>query len=479
MSRDPDRGETARLQEHGRKMLGSLYATLRALKLYPVENVAVQQAVDDLQALVSQATDRDGALELRVVGDFFWLNEVRLRLDLANYATFGSFASAMSGHGLGAMEVVKGISREEWAPFLTLLLRDPQGDDPYETFTRRLKATPVRHIDVRPRHEVHQPEMEQEAALEAAKRTYVQSVKTAGSVLTDIRLGKAVNARRVKRAVQGIVDQVLSNEPSIVAMTSLRDFDEYTFTHCVNVCIFSIVIGQRLGLKKQLLYDLGLCALLHDVGKMRVDAEVINKAEDLSDEDWAQLKEHPTEGLLLLFQLMGFADVPYRQMLAAYEHHMKVDLSGYPSNHRPRQPGLFSRIVAVADGFDAGTSVRSYQFKPWAPDEVLREMRDNPRRGFDTLLVKLLINATGVYPPGTVVVLDSLELGVVAASNPDPLKLHQPVVKVISDPMGVPLVEPRTLDLSAVDPETGDPHRTVIKTASPEKYGIRVSDYIT
>jgi HD-GYP domain-containing protein (c-di-GMP phosphodiesterase class II) len=286
-----------------------------------------------------------------------------------------------------------------------------------------------------------------------------------------------VNARKVKRAVQNIVDQVLSNESSIVTMTTLKDFDEYTFTHCVNVCIFSVVIGQRLGLEKLELYELGLGALLHDIGKMRMDADVINKAGGLSDAEWAQLREHPTEGLLILFQMGGFADMPYRQMLMAYEHHMKTDQTGYPASRRPRRISLFSRIVAVADGFDAGTSIRSYQYTPWPPDEVLKEMRDNPRRGFDPLLVKALITATGVFPIGTLVILDSFEMAIVCGVHREPERLHLPLVKVISDAMGAPLPQPRLLDLSKND-DSGQPLRQILKTTDPQKYGIRVSDYL-
>ena len=299
----------------------------------------------------------------------------------------------------------------------------------------------------------------------------------AKDVLQDVRLGRAVNVRKVKRTVQGIVDQVLANEPSMITMTSLRDMDEYTFTHCVNVCIFSVVIGQRLGLGRLQLYELGLSGLLHDIGKLRIGADIINKPGSLDEHEWFKIQQHPTEGLLLLFQMGGFTDVPYRQMLQAYEHHMRIDLAGYPKNRRPRNPTLFSRIVAVADGFDAATSVRSYQYKPRAPDEVLREMKDNPKRGFDPLLVKALINATGVFPIGTLVFLDTLEMAVVCGVNPE--RLHQPMVKIITDPMGVRLSPPLEADLAEVDASTGRPYRQVIKTTDAQRYGIRVSDYIT
>ncbi|GMR13675.1 MAG: HD domain-containing protein [Gemmatimonadota bacterium] len=465
-----DFGDRGVVQESGRKLLTAFYGAIQALKLYPLENDQVQQALDDLHNVTGAIVRQEGALELRIVGDFFFLNETRLRLDLSNFSTFGSFASALMEHGIGAVEIVAGVERQEWAPFVSLLTRKADAS-PFEDFTERLASTPVEHIDVRPEQEVVEPEMDTEEALTAAKRTYAQSVRAAKDVLTDIRLGRAVNGRKVKRAVQNIVDQVLNNEPSMVTMTTLRDFDEYTFTHSVNVCIFSVVIGQRLGLTKLQLYELGLGALFHDIGKTRIPLEVINKASGLNDDEWAQLKEHPAEGLLALFGMHGFADVPYRQMLMAYEHHMKIDLTGYPENKRSRKPTIFSRICQAADGFDAGTSVRSYQYKPWPPDQVLKEMRDNPQRGYDQLLVKVLINATGVYPIGTLVILDTYELAVVSTVNQDPDHLHQPTVKIISNELGVPLTTPTLVDLS-------QGVRTIIKTTDPQKYGIRVSDYL-
>ena len=463
-------GDTVNIQESGGKLLTAIYVVLRSMRLYPSENVRVQQAIDDLHAQMVTLLESEGAFDLNISGDFFFLNEARLRLDLSNFSTFGNLASVLTSHGIGEVIVAPGVDREEWVPFVALLLGDPQ-DDPLPAFTDRLSQTPAEHIDVRPPAESHEPEIVERDALSEAKGTYAQSVRVAKDALTGVRIGKAVNARKVKRAVQGIVDQVLDNESSMVTMTTLRGFDEYTFTHSVNVCIFSVVIGQRLGFTKLQLYELGLGALLHDIGKMRVDTEVINKAGGLTEDEWTQLKEHPTEGLLLLFEMRGFSDVPFRQMLMAYEHHMRIDLSGYPENERTRKLGLFSRIVAVADGFDAGTSVRSYQYEPWPPDEVLKEMRDNPRRGSDQLIVKALITSTGMYPVGTLVILDTHELAVVSKTHSEIEHLHRPMVKVISDPKGGPLKTPVTVDLSLGE-------RMIVRTTDAQKYGIRVSDYL-
>jgi HD-GYP domain-containing protein (c-di-GMP phosphodiesterase class II) len=295
--------------------------------------------------------------------------------------------------------------------------------------------------------------------------------------MTGLRMGRGVSLRPVKRAVQSIVDQVLSNEASIMGLTSLRDYDEYTFTHSVNVCIFSVALGKKLGFHKSQLYELGLGALLHDVGKVRMPLELINKAGPLTEAEFGVLKEHPAEGLMQLFDMRGLAELPLRAMLMAYEHHMKVDQTGYPRSIRPRNPTVFSRIVAIADGFDAATTKRSYQAQPWPAEKVLQEMRDNPERGFDPLLVKAFISMTGIYPVGSAVILDSFELALVTARNPRPEALHQPIVQVVYDGFGVRVDPPLTYDLSELDPATGKPLRTIIKTTDPERYGIHAGDF--
>ena len=465
------------LQALGRPLLSAIHGAAQALKLYPVENAAVQKALHELNEIARRGAEREQTLELRVAGDFLFLNDARLRLDLANYVVFSFLTSALKKHGVGALEIQPGIERQEWVPFLTLLHSEASAEEPFTRFVERLAASPVRHIRVEAERSRSALDEEDDQGKEAAKRAYAQSVQVAREVLTDVRLGKAVNVRRVKRAIQSIVDQVLTNESSILGMTTLRDYDEYTFTHSVNVSIFSVVLGQKLGLTKQQLYELGLGALFHDIGKMRINPELTSKTGELTEDELAQMQQHPTEGLLSLFSMHGFGEMPYRAMLVAYEHHMKVDLSGYPPNQRPRKPTLFSRIVAIADGFDAATSKRSYQSLPWRPEDVLHEMRDNTVRGYDPLLVKAFINVTGIFPVGTLVILDTYELGVVVSPNPQRERIHQPIVRIIADSLGLPIATPSLVDLADLDPATGFPKRTIIKTTDPERYGIRVADY--
>ncbi len=467
------------LRQGGREFLVDFYTALRSLKLYPVENEQVQRALDEVTGSADTLLGVEEELEVRVSGEFIFVNATRLRLDLDNFASFSHVLTTLRQSGVGIIRVEPGVGRREWQVFISLLLsfaaREPAPNKLFE-LQERLTQGGVGSITVQPPAETDEELEDEEKAKEVAKRTYERTVAVTKEVVSSVRMGRSASVKKVKRAVQGIVDQVLKNEVSLVGLTTIRDYDEYTFVHSVNVTIFSVSIGKRLGLTKLQLYDLGLAALFHDVGKSRVPLDVLNKAGPLDDDEWRIMQAHPWLGVLTLFGLRGYGEIPYRSMITAYEHHMKVDLTGYPKTLRPRQLSVFSKIIAVADSFDAATSRRAYQTVPLQPSDVLKEMWENPRRGQDTVLVKAFINLTGVYPVGTCVILDTYEVGIVHAASSDTSQLHRPQVRVVTDPEGVSLGEGFVADLTETD-GGGNFVRSIIKVANPERLGLRPADY--
>jgi len=463
----------------GREFLVVLYTAFRSLKLYPLENAQVQKALDDLAASTKHLLDVEREIELRMQGEFIFVNSTRLRLDLDNYASFSHILGVFRQCGIGAVRMDEGVDRRQLQIFVSLLLSYAAKEtNPNKVLELggKLSDGGVTFISVEPPLETDEDMEDVERQKEAAKRTYARSVAVTKEVINSIRMGRTANVKKVKRAVQAIVDQVLNNEASLVGLTTLRDYDEYTFTHSVNVCIFSVALGRKLSFTKLQLYDLGIAALFHDVGKSRVPLEVLNKQGGLSDEEWRIMTAHPWLGVLTLFGLRGYGEIPYRGMIVAYEHHMKSDLTGYPKSLRPRELSIFSKIVSVADGFDAATSRRAYQTVPIQPDQVLKEMWENPRRGYDPVVVKAFINLIGIYPVGTCVILDSYEVGIVHAANPDVSQVHRPVVRIAATPEGAVQHPGVLVDLAHRDAEGKYP-RTIIKVTDPQKYGINVSDY--
>ena len=471
-----ERGEGARERREGRALVVALHGASRALKLYPPEHQAVQRALAELTTLAATLGGGD-ELELRVRGDFLFVNGVRLRLDLANYASLGRLLEVLHAADVGAIVAQANASVTDWLALLRALESPEAHADGVAAIDHALQRASVTAFRVTPGTDDEDSASEAEATKEAARRTYAQSVALTKDVIQSVRMGRAPSSRKIKRAVQMIVDQVLNEETSLIGLTTLRDYDEYTYTHSVNVCIFAIALGRRLGMRKLELYELGLAALLHDIGKSRIPTEVLQKTGALDEIEWRAMTSHPWMGALTLFQLRGQGELPYRAINVAHEHHMKCDLSGYPRPVRPRSLSIASRIVAVADGYDAATTRRSYQTTPYPPSAVLQEMRDNPRRGLDPIVVKAFMALLGVYPPGTVVVLDTYELGVVRAPNPSPELVSRPRVVIVSDERGN-LVSPAIeVDLAARGAD-GQFARTIIKTADPDAYGIRVSDYL-
>jgi HD-GYP domain-containing protein (c-di-GMP phosphodiesterase class II) len=468
-----------RLRQGGRQLLLALYTALRSLKLYPVENATVQKALDDLEAVARGLVALENDLEIRMSGDFIFVNATRLRLELDNYAAFSHILAVLRDFAIGALRVHAAADRREWQILLSLLLSLAERGEPdgrFDELLQRLQAGGVKGLEVERALEP-EDDPDTEEARAQAKRIYSQGVAVTRDVITGARLGRAGSVKRVKRAVQLIVDQVLNNETSLVGLTTIRDYDEYTFTHSVNVCIFSVALGKKLGFTRLQLYDLGMAALLHDVGKARVPVEILNKTGGLDEQEWRIMQAHPWLGTLTLFGMRAGDELPYRSILVAHEHHMKSDLTGYPRTIRNRALGIFSRIVAVADGFDAATTRRSYQTVPIEPDQVLQEMWQNPKRGYDTILVKALINLIGIYPVGTCVILDSFEVAIVAAPNPEGQQLNRPLVRIAVDADGGMVPPPGTLVSLTEQDAAGTYRRSVVKVTNPSRYGLTVGDY--
>ncbi|HSB53977.1 MAG TPA: HD domain-containing protein, partial [Gemmatimonadales bacterium] len=269
------------LRTAGRTFLLAMYAAFRSLKLYPIENATAQKSLDELQAAAIAILTPLNEIELRLSGDFIFVNGTRLRLELDNYASFSNLLQILTASGVGELKVAAGVERREWQILLGVLLgvSAKAGEaDPHERLLDlrdKLAVANVTHLDVEPPLESEDKVAEAERAREQAKRTYSHGVAVTKDLINSVRLGRTTSVAKVKRAVQAIVDQVLNNETSLIGLTTIRDYDEYTFTHSVNVCILAVAIGKKLALTRLQLYDLGLAALLHDVGKARIPVEVL------------------------------------------------------------------------------------------------------------------------------------------------------------------------------------------------------------
>jgi HD-GYP domain-containing protein (c-di-GMP phosphodiesterase class II) len=308
-------------------------------------------------------------------------------------------------------------------------------------------------------------------AKERAKGLYAQTIEVVSDVMENIKVGKALRLKRAKRVVQTMIDQLLSAEANLLGLTNLRCHDEYTYNHSVNVGILSIAIGQRVGLGKNRLVELGMAAIFHDIGKSCIPLAILNKPAAFDEQEWTVVRRHPVLGVRELLKLKGADALTARIMQGAFEHHLNLDGSGYPRVSYPRGASLSGRIVAIADCYDALTSARVYRRVADPPEVTLRYILEKSGTLYDPVLAKLFANALGFFPVGTLCQLSSGEFAVVMRSNPDPEWWEHPTVKIIATPDGAP-VDGDLVDLA--DPGAG---RRILRTLDARANGIDVSRY--
>ncbi len=281
-------------------------------------------------------------------------------------------------------------------------------------------------------------------------RTRLEAIHTIRSIMEDIDLEKCVDeeAREkvkvdlARSAVSKILDDLSLNRDLIVSLLDLRTYNDYTFSHSVNVTILSLVLGVALSLNELEIRDLGIGALLHDIGMARIPKKMYLKPGPLTKREYEIIKEHPKIG----FDLLKWnQDISLVAAHIAYQHHERMNGSGYPRGLPGERIHRFAQIAMVADVYDALTSDRSYR-KRVLPHEAVEYLMGGAGTLFSLKVVEVFVKHVAIYPIGVMVRLNTGEKGVVAKIN-KPL-LARPVVKIIYDKDGNLLKEPKMVDLS-------------------------------
>jgi HD-GYP domain-containing protein (c-di-GMP phosphodiesterase class II) len=282
-----------------------------------------------------------------------------------------------------------------------------------------------------------------------------------------VKHNRQLSTRRLRRVAQSVVDQVLDDEYALLALTTIKEFDDYLFHHSANVAILSVAMGQRLGYPKARLGELCLAAFLHDMGKIEVDKDILGKSGRLEDWEWEEMREHPVHVVHLLLEQEHLSLSTLRAIVAGFEHHLNHDMSGYPKVRQKRSISTFGRIITVADRYDALTTPRPYRVRNFTPYEGVRYLLRNSGTQFDPLLVRVFIDITGLYPPGTVVVLDSGEVGVVQRPPLPGSPIDRPQVLLTSE-------DRRIVNLSEQD-EQGRHRRSIRQVVNPSNKGLMLA----
>jgi putative nucleotidyltransferase with HDIG domain len=463
--------DSSELTRASKDVVNQLAAVIRTSQIHDASNVAVLSSVNKFLGTINPLIGSEGAMDLELVGEYFYLNESRVRYPMEYLINFDYLVREFKKHMLGSINFSGEVTVEEMQTFIKAFTSSSFSSDPFEALSEGVKDLKSLRVGVMRKIKEETGEVD---IRRAVRRAYFNAVSFTKGVMNKLKADETINVKRAKRIVSSLVDALMEDEEFLLGMTAIKDYDEYTYHHSVNVSILAMALGHKLGFQKKTLLELGIVALFHDIGKTEVPPEVLNKPSSFTEDDWNIMRRHPFWGVRAILNMKGFDEVSIRAAIVAFEHHIHHDHTGYPKRSYPKDLDLFSRIVSLADQYDSMTSSRVYARVPMPPDKALSVMLERSGTQLDPLLLKFFINMVGIFPVGSLVMLDTKELALVYGCNsmlPD-----RPKVMVIVDTQGRRPEHAYMVDLA--EKTDGQYKRNIIKTLDPNKYRINLAEYM-
>ena len=306
----------------------------------------------------------------------------------------------------------------------------------------------------------------------AIRQLYSSAVQAAQTAWESAEAEGMPDMPAALQTVEGLADAVTQNRTALMALTAMHNYDNYTFTHMVNVSILTMGQARALGIDGRLLREFGLSALMHDIGKVRTPKEILNKPDKLTDEEFAIMRKHTVDGAEILRRT---PEMPILAPVVAFEHHLRIDGSGYPFGVKRPTLNVATMLSSISDVYDAMRSQRAYQ-QAFPTDRILAVLKRNDGTQFDQHLVRRFVQLLGIYPPGNLVKLSSNEVAVVLKVHaPDP---YRPKVRVLFDQSGARLDLPYERNLFETGSQ-GPAPPTIVAPLNPAEYGIDPLNFMT
>ncbi len=456
-------------------LINAFFILFKTAQYVEASNATYLTQSSKFYVVFRQLADEYGKISIKAIDGRIFVCDKLVKFDSDGLVRARNVMDSWHQLGIGGMILDDSLDNRQIDKFIHLLATIKLRENNMESIVRRLEDLGIDGVTL-----LGIEEEAKKPALTLEKRTILKRAARANffraiSVVEDVMARAAENREiemgKARRVVHTMIDQIAQEESYLLELTSIRDFDEYTYVHSTNVCVYSLTVGVRLGLERQRLSELGFAALFHDIGKAKLPGDLIRKPDVYDENDWLQMQRHPRLGAKTILRSFRFDRHVARAACASMEHHINEDFTGYPPLVEKRPTGLFSKIISIADTFDALTSGRVYIKKVIPPDEVLRKMMYQMSIKFDAFLLKLFVNVVGIYPAGTILLLSTHELAVVSRTNP--ANLSRPCVRIVGDRSG-PFKEYQEVDLAG--PESAS--REIVRIIDPAKYKIDLKSLI-
>lgn len=299
-----------------------------------------------------------------------------------------------------------------------------------------------------------------------AERICAKSGAVMRQMFNEARMGQALNTEIAKTVSEEITNSVMRNQGALISVVRLKTKDDYTYMHSVAVCALMVALGQQLGLPEDQVRLAGLAGLMHDIGKIGVPLDVLNKPGALTQDEFKVVRNHPTEGYHILKTL---EDLHPSVLDVCLHHHERIDGKGYPEGLKGDEISLLSKMGAVCDVYDAITSNRPYK-KGWEPGDSIKRMAEWAGAHLDAAVFQAFVKSIGIYPVGSLVKLSSDRMAIVIEQNQK--SLLAPLVKIFYSIKGQHHIAPELKDLSIFNEK-------IVSIEKPETWGFKDLSHLT
>jgi HD-GYP domain-containing protein (c-di-GMP phosphodiesterase class II) len=458
-------------------LLQSFYRMIQAIRIHQDNNRLVNLCVDRFRAIISKL-HLESELKIWISQGRFYVQNERLqyRKELVRIIhAMLDFFSRRALEGLCFTPLIADAPMEEMIAFIRILIQSAEKAAPASWLEKQLDVAKWPWLRIIKGLEVERGS--DKDLREKARNTYFHALTSVKDVVQRISFQGHAGVRKAKRMVQNMVDCLAQDESLFLCLSTIKDFDDYTYSHSVNVAVLSLCLGNRIGFSRTSLEHLGICGLFHDLGKVEVPYEILNKPGKLTQDEWQQMQNHPMASVRQILRLHASHDLKSKIVLAPFEHHIKYDLSGYPHVLFKNKVSLFGRILQIADVYDAITSPRAYRVSCLSPDQAIGFMMKGAGKDFDPVLVKVFAIMMGTYPVGSLLELDTGEMGIVS-NYPMESGGHLPRVLLLKKESNGSYKRGETIDLSEKDTDTGSLRRNVVKSLNAASQGIQPASFL-
>ncbi len=427
-------------------------------RLLPPEHPSVAKAVRDLLDRLEEGLRQTPSVTLSILGGEVYLDGRLLANDSIIYA---DVVRELAERKLDSVVFLRGLTAPELTRFVVLSNLRADEIDGRGGWKSVLTQESVRHVGTDQTVGL----TESTPSMQAAREMYHLCLDAVIESFSEARKGQLFDFRMIQQRVKTFTSILLDDQQVFHNLSTIKDKDQYTFYHSVNVAVLALLIGFKLNLTQPMLELVGAAAMLHDVGKMRIPSDILNKPEELSKNEWVVMQTHTVEGAKILLKSPDPMALP---MVVAAQHHAEHSLSGYPDFSGLGRLHMLTEIVSIADMFDALTSDRAYR-KALPPDQAIKIIAEGSGRRFHPILVKVFAQLSGLFPIGTIVELNTGELAVVVRPNPN--DLYRPAVRIIPRTQGSRMEEGEV----QLSERNGRGYtRSIIRAVDPAEYGIQV-----